>query len=152
MPDPRCFKALKWRGSGTTKGEIDRVISKMEHVAIIVKDMDRSIQFYSEIFGFKVRLRGSNPNREMAFIYLESQPDMEIELIRDNKFLGEYSENGIVNHLAFTVTNIDEEIRYLKEKEIEFSSDEVKPTLEGGRMILFRGPDEELLQLVERMK
>ncbi|MDR6999748.1 VOC family protein [Neobacillus niacini] len=128
------------------------MISKMEHVAIIVKDMDRSIQFYSEIFGFKVRLRGSNPNREMAFIYLESQPDMEIELIRDIKFLGEYSENGIVNHLAFTVTNIDEEIRYLKEKEIEFSSDDVKPTLEGGRMILFRGPDEELLQLVERMK
>ncbi|WP_256218421.1 VOC family protein [Bacillus sp. MUM 116] len=48
------------------------MLSKMEHVAIIVQDMDQSIQFYSDIFGFKVRLRGSNPNREMAFIYLES--------------------------------------------------------------------------------
>ncbi|MGG1401253.1 VOC family protein [Bacillus salipaludis] len=128
------------------------MISKMEHVAIIVTDMDRSIQFYSEIFGFKVRLRGSNPNREMAFIYLESQPDMEIELIRDLKFLGEYSDKGIVNHLAFTVTNIDETIQYLKKKGIEFPADGVKPTLEGGRMILFPGPDQELLQLVERAK
>ncbi|WP_371261540.1 VOC family protein [Bacillus sp. MUM 116] len=58
----------------------------------------------------------------------------------------------MVNHLAFSVTNIDEKIQYLKEKGITFTSDEVKPTLEGGRMILFRGPDQELLQLVERAK
>jgi lactoylglutathione lyase len=35
---------------------------------------------------------------------------------------------------------------------VEFTSDEVKPTLEGGRMILFKGPNQELLQLVERLK
>lgn len=54
-----------------------------------------------------------------------------------------------LNHLAFTVEDIDVTINYLKGKEIEFISDEVKPTLEGGRMILFRGPNRELLQLVE---
>ena len=45
--------------------------------------MDKSIQFYSDLFGFQVRLRGSKPDREMAFLYLDSQPDMEIELIRE---------------------------------------------------------------------
>ncbi len=128
------------------------MIRKMEHVAIMVRDMDQSIQFYSEIFGFNVRLRGGKSDREMAFLYLEAQPDMEIELIQEKVAAVEYSETGIVNHLAFTVENIDETIQFLKEKEIVFTSDEVKPTLEGGRMILFHGPNQELLQLVERVK
>lgn len=127
------------------------MIRKMEHVAIIVKDMDQSIRFYSEMFGFTVRLRGNNPNREMAFLYLEAQPDMEIELIQDIDPVGEYNESGIVNHLAFTVDDLDASIRYYREKGIVFTSEEPKPTLEGGRMILFKGPNEELLQFVERI-
>ncbi|HHW37404.1 MAG TPA: VOC family protein [Bacillales bacterium] len=126
------------------------MIRKMEHVAIMVRDMDQSIQFYSDILGFRVRLQGSKPDRGMAFLYLESQPDMEIELIQEKTTTTEYSETGIVNHLAFTVENIDETIHILREKGIVFSSDEVKPTLEGGRMIFFHGPNWEQLQLVEK--
>ncbi|WP_458352740.1 VOC family protein [Peribacillus frigoritolerans] len=128
------------------------MIVKMEHIAIVVSDMDRSIEFYTNLFGFKVRLRGNNPNREMAFLYLEAQPDFEIELIRDIDPVGEYSESGIVNHLAFTVKNIDKAIGSYRRNGIEFTSNEPKRTLEGGRMILFYGPDRELLQLVERVK
>jgi lactoylglutathione lyase len=127
------------------------MISKMEHIAIIVKDMDRSIEFYLTMFGFKLRLRGSGPNREMAFLYLEQQPSMEIELIRDINPIGEYSGSGLVNHLAFTVGNIEASIKHYKEKGIQFTSNEPKSTLEGGRMILFNGPNDELLQLVERL-
>ena len=87
------------------------MIYKMEHVAIIVKDMDESIQFYRDVLGFTVRLRGSNPNREMAFLYKEGQANMEIELIRDIVQDTVYSDSGIVNHLAFTVRNIEEAIR-----------------------------------------
>jgi lactoylglutathione lyase len=127
------------------------MIFKMEHTAIIVKNMDLSIEFYTEMLGFKVRLRGSGPNREMAFLYLEAQPDMEIELIRDINPIGKYNESGLVNHLAFTVKDIVEAIQHYREKGIEFTSDEPKPTLEGGRMILFHGPNRELLQFVERV-
>ncbi|MCM3729348.1 VOC family protein [Neobacillus cucumis] len=128
------------------------MISKMEHVAIMVQDINQSITFYSEIFGFKVRLRGSRPGREIAFLYLESQQDMEIELIQELTANIEYSQTGIVNHLAFTVENIVETIEYLKEKDIVFTSEEVKPTLERGCMIHFQGPNHELIQLVERVK
>lgn len=126
------------------------MITKMEHVAIIVNDMDEALLFYTGILGFQVRLRGSNSHREMAFLFMEGQESMEIELIRDIEANTEYSDSGIVNHLAFTVKNIDESIAYFKEKGIAFTSDEPKPTLEGGRMILFYGPSKELLQLVER--
>lgn len=125
------------------------IIKKIEHVAIIVADMDRSIAFYKEMFDYKVRIRGQNAVREMAFLYHDNQPGMEIELIRDLKPSEDYSDSGIVNHLAFTVDNIDEAIAHYKEKGITFNSDEPKPTLDGGRMILFYGPERELLQFVE---
>lgn len=127
------------------------MIQKMEHTAIMVQEMERSIQFYCDVLGFNVRLRGRKHDREMAFFYLESQPDMEIELICDVDSAVGYNEDGIVNHLAFTVNDIEAAIGYLKDKRVEFCSDEIKSTLEGGRMILFWGPSRELLQLVERV-
>jgi lactoylglutathione lyase len=128
------------------------MIKKMEHTAIIVANMDHAIQYYSDMFGFKVRLRGSSKTREMAFLYLVEQPSMEIELIRDIGPLGEYNKSGIVNHLAFTVEDINQAISYFEKKGIKFLSDQPKSTLEGGLMILFYGPNGELLQLIERAR
>lgn len=128
------------------------MIKKMEHTAIIVVNMDHAIQYYSDMFGFKVRLRGSSKTREMAFLYLEEQPSMEIELIRDIDPIGEYNKSGIVNHLAFTVEDINQAISYYEKKGIKFLSDQPKSTLEGGLMILFYGPNGELLQLIERAR
>jgi lactoylglutathione lyase len=128
------------------------MIKKIEHTAIIVSDMDHTIQYYSDMFGFKVRLRGSSKTREMAFLYLEEQPSMEIELIRDMDPLDEYNKSGIVNHLAFAVEEINQAISYYEKKGIKFLSDQPKSTLEGGLMILFYGPNGELLQLIERAR
>jgi lactoylglutathione lyase len=128
------------------------MIKKIEHTAIIVSDMDHTIQYYSDMFGFKVRLRGSSKTREMAFLYLEEQPSMEIELIRDIDPLDEYNKSGIVNHLAFAVEDINQAISYYEKKGIKFLSDQPNSTLEGGLMILFYGPNGELLQLIERAR
>lgn len=96
------------------------MIKKVEHVAIIVKDMDQAIEYYSDMFGFKVRLRGSSKIKEMAFLYLDEQPSVEIELIRDINPMSDYNKSGIVNHLAFTVENMNEAINHYKKKELNF--------------------------------
>lgn len=36
------------------------MIKKVEHVAIVVKDMDKAIDFYSTLFDFDLRVRGTN--------------------------------------------------------------------------------------------
>ena len=125
------------------------MIAKVEHTAIIVKDIDESLDFYCNLFGFVVRLRGKTPEKELAFIYHKNQPSYEIELIRELTPVDGYSEQGIVNHIAFTVDNIEETIRFLKEKGIRFSSEKPAPTLEGGKNIFFKGPSGEMLQLIE---
>ncbi|AXI00227.1 VOC family protein [Sporosarcina sp. PTS2304] len=128
------------------------MIKKIEHTGIIVTNMDRSVDFYSKMFGFVVRLRGKSATREFAFLYVEGYPETEIELIRDLDPIEKYNENGIVNHLAFTVESIDRSIEHYERLGINFLTSRPQPTLEGGRMILFNGPDQELLQLVERLK
>ncbi|MBM7634156.1 VOC family protein [Geomicrobium sediminis] len=126
------------------------MIKKIEHVALVVNDLAHSIEFYHRCFGFNVRLKGENETREMAFLYLENEPGVEIELIRDKVDLGNYETKSVINHIAFTVERLDEEVEKLKEKGVTFLTDTPKPTLDGGTMILFHGPDKELLQLVER--
>ncbi len=42
------------------------MIRKVEHAAIIVGDMDESIEFYRDLFGFESRVRGTTPTRELS--------------------------------------------------------------------------------------
>lgn len=128
------------------------MIKKIEHVAIIVADMDQSIEFYCTMFDFVLRTRGKNERREMAFLKHKDYPDFEIELIKDLISQGEYSGKGIVNHLAFTVENMDEAINYYKDKGIVFHSENPNTTIDGGKAIFFSGPNQELLQLVQPNK
>ncbi|WP_102346308.1 VOC family protein [Bacillus sp. Marseille-P3661] len=125
------------------------MIKKIEHTAIIVKNIDEAIHYYSEMFGFKLRAKGDNGKRLMAFIQHEHQPEFEIELMQDIELVTDYSETGIVNHLAFTVDNILEAIDYYKGKGIVFNSDSPNTAIDGAQTIFFNGPNGELLQLVQ---
>jgi lactoylglutathione lyase len=112
--------------------------------------MEDSIQFYSNFLGFKTRIRGSNERREMTFMYLECHPSFEIELIRDLVPTTSYSPQGIVNHLAFSVNDLDETMHDLMMKGITFKTTTPTIAIDGARTIFFEGPNGELLQLVER--
>ncbi|SDO33554.1 lactoylglutathione lyase [Paenibacillus sp. yr247] len=125
------------------------MIKKVEHVAIIVKNIEKSIQYYSDMFGFTLRKTGKNSRREMAFLKLDNHPGFEIELILDIIPQGDYADKGIVNHLAFTVDNIQEAIQYYRGKGIVFHSVEPNNAFDGAKTIFFNGPNGELLQFVE---
>lgn len=125
------------------------MIKKMEHVAIIVEDMEKSIDFYTTFFGYQLRTRGNNKTREMVFLYHENQLEVEIELIRDLVPTINYSMAGKVNHLAFTVENMEDAIEVFSNKGITFHSDLPKNSIEGRKTIFFDGPSGELLQFVE---
>ncbi|GGE35044.1 glyoxalase [Pullulanibacillus camelliae] len=126
------------------------MIKKVEHVAFIVTDMEKTISYYSNMFGFSLRKRRQNKVRDLAFLMHDQQPGFEIELIRDLVPQGGYSDKGIVNHLAFTVEKIEAAIQFYKEKGINFLSETYDTANDGTKTIFFYGPNRELLQLVER--
>ena len=60
--------------------------SKFLHVRIRVHDLDRSIQFYTEVFGFKEIRRSVSPaGNNLAFIELPGNETV-IELCYNQKF------------------------------------------------------------------
>lgn len=120
-----------------------------DHVAIIVKDMDESINFYEQVFGFEVRFRKKRSDREMVFLFLKNAPQFEIELIQDIDPIRSYSTAGVVNHLAFRVEDLQKAIDFINEHSSLNIPPDIKPGAEG-QMILFEGLNGEMLQLIEK--
>lgn len=50
------------------------MIKQIEHVGIMVSNMDKSIHFYESIFNFKLRIRVYNNGKEIAFLSHDGLP------------------------------------------------------------------------------
>jgi lactoylglutathione lyase len=121
----------------------------MEHVGIKVKNMDESLAFYQNILGLELRNREwLTDSVELAFLYFPDQPSVEIELVYGG---GSVDNEGIVNHLAFTVENIKAELLRLKQAGIQLVDEEPRSILNDTvKIAFFQGPNGEKLELVER--
>lgn len=122
------------------------MITKAEHIGIMVTDLDRSISFYQDILGLELVERRNNNGVEIAFFRVG---DVEIELVAGSKAAYEVTD-GVVNHLAFTVTDLDAAMQTLREKEVKLDTPQPVPIWDGMRVAFFRGPDGEKLELFER--
>ncbi|WP_077567444.1 VOC family protein [Paenibacillus ihbetae] len=70
---------------------------KIEHVGIMVNDMNEYLAFYQNILGLKLRKREwLNETVELAFLFFPEQPSVEIELVHG----GPVENEEIVNHLT----------------------------------------------------
>lgn len=124
------------------------MINKLEHVGIMITDMDTSLAFYTSVFGFVLRHREKlNETIELAFLHHPGQPDMEIELVSGRNI--EHIE-GRVHHIAFRVSNIEEELIRLKGMEVELMDQEPRLVMGNVKIAFLKGPDGEVLELVER--
>jgi len=121
---------------------------RMEHVGIMVKDMDESLNFYQNILGLELRSREwLNDKVELAFLFFPEQPSVEVELV----YGGPVENEGIVNHLAFRVENIEAELARFKEAGVKLVDEEPRSILHDTvKIAFFQGPNGEKLELVER--
>jgi lactoylglutathione lyase len=124
------------------------VIKKLEHIGIMVTDMEKSLAFYQEVFGLVLRHREHlNETVELAFIHHPTQPDMEVELVSGKKV--DHNE-GKVHHVAFRVENMEEELLRLKDLGVELTDEESRVVMGNVKIAFLKGPDGEILELVER--
>lgn len=123
------------------------MIKKLEHVGIRVSDMDRSIQFYSDVLGFCLRDRVKLGEKvELAFLKT-AESNCEIELVAGEQ--EGIALEGRVHHLAFTVEGIESIIERLKENGVTLLDSGTREVLGGIKIAFFRGPDGELLELFQ---
>ena len=121
---------------------------KLEHIGILAKNMDDSIRFYTETLGMKLVERISlDDHVELAFLSFPGQEDAQVELIgRDPSGM---PVEGLVNHLAITVEDIDAAINKLRQQGIVVSDEWPKTILEGRKIAFFEGPSGEKLELFQ---
>lgn len=124
------------------------MIQKVEHIGVMVKDMRRSIRFYQDVIGLELVGREKLSEQvELAFLAFPKTPNVQVELVSGNE--GTFPSKGVVNHIAFTVDDIDKEWQRLKELQVELIDDEPRSILGGIKIAFFYGPDNERIELFQ---
>lgn len=124
-------------------------IMKMEHVGVMVSDLDNSIRFYVEVIGltFKETILHTNGVIQLAFLGFGNKGETEVELIHG--YNDALPQEGKVHHLAFTASNIEAEFDRIKQLAIEGIDGEITALPNGSRYFFFHGPDGERIEFFQ---
>ena len=103
------------------------MFKRIDHVEIVPADLEKTLQFYTEILGFRVKERREldrPPMKELVFIELN---DSMIELLCFENPKPPVTELPQVGYLriALEVEDMDKAVEYLKEKGVTISRDPV---------------------------
>ncbi|MBM2832344.1 MAG: glyoxalase/bleomycin resistance protein/dioxygenase superfamily protein [Dehalococcoidia bacterium] len=99
------------------------MFKRIDHVEIVPTNMDRTVAFYTDVLGFKVRSRRKMENPPMLEIaYLELK-DTVIELItvKDPAPLSTAPYQAGYRMMAIEVEDMDKAVEYLKGKGVTIS-------------------------------
>jgi len=139
------------------------MITKLEHTALSVADMERSLRFYRDLLGFKV-IRTIEPRSDAKLGIIAGMPNARAQIVHlqfgEAMFeLFEYVEprgkpipadrrqadHGLI-HLGFKSDDAGADFKRLKDRGVEFLSApvEFRP---GVWVVYFRGPDGEVCEL-----
>lgn len=119
---------------------------RIDHIAFIVKDREKSIEFYEKYFGFKKYYEHDVPVPVIEKIIYLKLGDTVLELM--------HIPNGPANqgyHFCLESDNFDEDYRRLKEAGIQVETEPhpvgARDSREHGwRRTVFKGPDDESIE------
>ncbi len=118
----------------------------LEHVNFTVSDLDRSIDFYTRLFGFKVRWKGNVEDGRLAAHIGDARQYLALfEAASPGQVEIDMTEVGL-NHFGFAVENLDEMKSRLAELGV---STHAEHDYEPGRRLYFFDADGIEVELVE---
>ncbi|MHB8104045.1 MAG: VOC family protein [Dehalococcoidales bacterium] len=130
------------------------MIKKIDHIAVVVKDVDSAIKSYTDMFGFKVVEKRDGPGGEFTSAML-ALGDIRVELFAPlkpgsfSKFIEE--KGGGLHHISFLTDDIVKEMKNLKAQGKKLQNEE--PMSLPGAKIAFVHPsaaENVLIELVQR--
>jgi len=119
------------------------MIKKMDHVGIAVRDTEQSLKTWESVFQFQASEIEEVTERGVKVAYLDIPGGSAVELIEPleegtpvDRFLKQRGEG--IHHICLEVEDIDEAIRELKNKGIEFVSEKPAKGAGGSRIVFLR--------------
>jgi methylmalonyl-CoA/ethylmalonyl-CoA epimerase len=123
-------------------------MKKIKHIAIVVKDMEKTIETYRDMFGFEVTGTLDIPSGEVRIVMI-SCGDITLELFQPLRETGQYADflkktGGGLHHIAFETDNVDEDFNKLKAQGRKLQS-EAPITIPIGKICFVAAGDEDVL-------
>jgi len=132
------------------------MFKKIAHVGIAVRDLEKAMHLFSDVFGLDVLNEETVDEYEVRLADLRVG-DVEIELLEGlsttsaiTKFIEKRGEG--IQHVCFEVDNIQSALRELEEKGVELIDREPRVVRHGRKIAFLRPHDTHgvLIELVER--
>jgi methylmalonyl-CoA epimerase len=136
------------------------MIKTIDHIGIMTNDLQKSVNFYTDVLGFSVSAKIEMEDAGFSAIFVEKNGS-KIELMGYRGTIPKRSEGieirmgggsiPINDHITFAVDDIEATGNDLKEKGVEFGLEPIQ--LEGGmKLASFKDPNGVLIELVEHPK
>ena len=129
-------------------------ILQLNHDALLVKDVERSRHFYSQVLGLEEVARPSNFNFPGAWFTVGS--NQQIHLVEEEEegraavvhpgYRRDELAHGHASHMAFKVDNLDEALRYLQQRNVEIMGGP-RPRGDGVQQMYICDPDGYVLEI-----
>ena len=125
-------------------------ICGLAHIGLFIKDRERSVKFYRDVLEFDVVWECElEDGTKIAFI---RNGDCMIEVVQP---AAPNTGDGVVDHIALRVRNIEAMQKKLIDRGVKFETEEVvfntRVFPNGAKWLMFRGPDGEHLEISEVM-
>lgn len=135
----------------------NKTMKTVRHCGIVVSDMEKSLEFYRDILGLKIKVDALEEGEFIdAILGMQKVKVRTVKMLADEgdalvELLFYHSRPEGSSHTAFTVENLDDEYKRLKEKGIKFiNSPQVSPN--GKAKVAFcYDPDGIPVELVEQI-
>ncbi|MCX6764701.1 MAG: VOC family protein [Candidatus Nealsonbacteria bacterium] len=128
---------------------------KYHHVALSVSDLEKSLKFYKEVFGFNEEKRIKREDLRIKAILLKLNPkdDLHLELIQPQKLIenkDDFFNLDILGlkHVCFEVENVDEKHKELKAKGYEVTG--IKKGKSIKKYFFIKDPDGFMMEICEK--
>ncbi|MNZ39464.1 Lactoylglutathione lyase [compost metagenome] len=123
---------------------------RIDHIGVMVKDIEASIQFYTDVLGFELKGRTPHTNGviELAFLGFGHSDETELELIQG--YNDSLPVEGKVHHFAVRVEDVETEFKRLKQLDVQFVDQEITTLPNGYRYFFVEGLDGERVELFQR--
>ncbi|SEC57038.1 VOC family protein [Paenibacillus sp. GP183] len=124
-------------------------VKRIEHVGVMVANLEASIRFYEEVIGLKLKgtLLHTNEVIRLAFLGLDVEGETEVELIEG--YQEGLPQEGKVHHLAFAVDDIEAEFSRIQALELSGIDQNITTLPNGARYFFFNGLDMELIEFFQ---
>lgn len=143
------------------------MIKDFLHVGVGVKDLEKSVWFYTVVMGMEEEYRTHNKGDKISRIVGVENADIDVSVVKKNgvrielldyknddakKYDGHtrQDEVGLI-HLAFLVDDVDKEYERIKAFGFQFNAPPMVARENGPKITYFKGPDNVIIEIFEKV-